>query len=568
MIVCLGAAAFFLDREVTTPLATPNSTAQTLSNGKLPIGLPDSENESVSKTLRGIKKGTRENKNQRWLDSLNFEANRRTETGSGRYRVSEPKETPSKATDYANRRTKSNSEENAVGLSIAGRVSSELGEGISGIRVFASAQRLFSNDRAEDLPKDRSKDQTLTGDDGFYEFRELQAGDYEIHTAPTEHLPGARLLVRAGTQSADIRLQEIRILRLFGRVADTEGNAVAGALVQPINQDSFAATDTSGNYTFEISIGQQGENYVFDVSMPGYNEKRFGIREAEVRNLDEIRFDVQLEPLGATAAVDGRVTDGEGKPLKEATIRLYSPNSKLSFQAVSEPDGSFSLPTVSVGDDYQLWVHAGEEFSDYVEQPLNIPTEGLDLTVMLDSLETASLSGRMVDARGAPIPWLGLWLRSSDTAATLGMIIGDQDGRFHIEDLPKGELSAQTRTPPYLSVNGINLTAAEADSVELILDWGNLEIQGKIIDELGQPIPEAEISASWSFQDGLQRSKSSRRTTSGIDGGFKFTGLGPGVHAIGIQATGYQSAWTELDPQTDERHLLIALEKLPEASSF
>ncbi len=568
ILVCLGAAALFLGREMTAPLKTPNTPTQAFSDGKLPIRPPDPVNESVSKTLRRYKPGSTINGNRQWLDGSNLEANRNNTAGSGRVPDFEPQEAPYKVTDFAiTKRTKGNSEEDAAGLSIAGRVSSEWEDGISGIRVFASAQRLFSSDRPGDFPKAQSKHETLTDDAGFYVFRELKAGDYEIHTAPTQRFPGARLQVRAGTQSADILLQEMRSLRVFGRVADTEGNAVAEALVQPINQDNSVTTDAKGNYTLEIAIGQQGESYAFNVSMPGYSEKRFGIREKEVRGLDEVRVDVQLESPGATADVDGKVTDEEGNPLNEATVRLYAPDSKQSFQAVSEFDGSFSLPDVTVGDDYQLWVHAGEDFSDFVEQPLNIPTEGLELTVMLDSLETTSLSGRMVDTRGTPIPWLGLWLRSSNTAATLGMIISDQDGHFHIEDLPAGELSVQTRTPPYLSVNGINLTAAEGDSVELILDWGDLEIQGKIIDELEQPIPGAEISTSWSLQDGPQHSRSSRRTTSGSDGSFKFSGLGPGVQAISIQASGYQGAWAEHDPLTDERHLVIALEKVPADSS-
>lgn len=562
ILVCLSVAALFLGSEMATLLKTPSTPAQAFSGGKLPIRSPNSVNGNFSKPFRRNKPSSTINGNRQWLDGSNLEANRNNKAGSDRVSEFELKKAPSKVMDFAiTNRTKNDSEKDAAQFSISGRVSSEWGDGISGIHVFASAQRLFSDDQREDFPRAQSEHRTLTDDAGFYEFRELTSGDYEIHTAPTQRFPGARLQVRAGTKSADILLLEARSLRIYGRVADTDGIAVAEALVQPISQGSTVATDAKGNYTLEISIGQQGESYAFDVSMPGYSDKRFGIREEEVRGLDEIRVDVQLEPVGATTAVEGRVMDEDGNPVQDAAVRLYSPVSKQSFQALTTLDGDFSLPAVIVGDDYQLWVHAGEEFNDYVEQPLNIPAEGLDLTVELQSVKMTSLSGRMVDASGIPIPWFGLWLRSSDTAATLGKIVGDRDGYFHIENLPAGNLSVQTQIPPYLSVNGINLTSAGDDPVELILDWGDLKIQGKVSDELGNPIYGAEISASWSLQDGSLHSRSSRRTTSNNNGDFEFSGLGPGIHALSIQASGYKGAWAEIDPLTDRRHILIALEK-------
>jgi len=217
------------------------------------------------------------------------------------------------------------------------------------------------------------------------------------------------------------------------------------------------------------------------------------------------------------------------------------------------------LADVEVGDDYQLWAQAGSPFSDYVEQPVAVPREGLALPIVLEPAQTASLSGRMTDALGNSIPWLGLWLRGGDSAAAFGMINGDAEGFFQVEELQAGELRLQTYTSPYLTVSGIRLGAGEAGYIELTLDSGNLVLDGQVTDVRGAPIPGAEVSLSWSLQEGPLSSRSSRQATSGADGGFRCSGLGPGIHALSVQAPGFEGRWLEHDPLNDGAHVLVEL---------
>ena len=451
------------------------------------------------------------------------------------------------------------SEDKTPELPLAGRVSSEWGEGIPGIGVIASAQHLFSREQEVNPSSVGIEKRSWTDGAGYYEFQRLPAGEYEIRTESTVRFPSARIRVRAGTESADLVLQESRALRVYGTVRDSAGDPLTGALVQPVGQDDTGLTDARGDYALTLTVGHQGQSYTLDVSMPEYRDRRLGIREAEVRGLDEIRVDAELEPLAETAVVSGIVTDMDGVGVDGASVRLYSSGSKQSFHARTEPNGDFVLPDVEVAEGYQFWVQAGERFIDHLQEPVEIPREGLDLAVVLESAGTASLSGRMVDALGNPIPWLGLWLRSSDSAATLGMVSGDGNGYFQLEDLQAGELSLQTHISPYLRVTGIRLAAGENESVELTLDWGDLVIQGQVTDEQGHPVPGAEISVSWSLQDGQLHSRSSRRTTSAADGTSTVSGLGPGIHALSVDAPGFEAAWMEHDALTDSRELLVEL---------
>jgi hypothetical protein len=165
----------------------------------------------------------------------------------------------------------------------------------------------------------------------------------------------------------------------------------------------------------------------------------------------------------------------------------------------------------------------------------------------------------MVDALGNPIPWFGLWLRSSGSAAALGRLDSDRNGYFQIDGLPEGELRLQTLIEPFLTVTGFRLSPGENELGELTLDWGDLAIAGQITDEGGDPVPGAEISVSWSLRYDSLYSRSSRRTTSAGDGSFLVSGLGPGVHALSVAAAGFEGAWLEHDPLTDGRDLLVEL---------
>ena len=531
--------------------ATHSAPAQQISR---------SVEQSDPKTLHENIPDTTENSYPQWSSDSTSKAWHGYPPGDDRVSVFEPEAVQPASTEHVARgEFREDLEDDPPELPIAGRVSVESGDGISGISVVASAQHLFSADRDGAFSRAERKHLTQTDNAGFYEFRRLRAGEYEIRTEPTARLPGAKIIVWAGTRSADIVLKEAGVLRVFGTVRDTAGNPLGEALVQPIGQGDPVVTDAIGHYALAISIGQQGESYSLDVSKSGYTDRRLGLREADVRGLDEVRIDAVLEPEADTATVSGIVTDIDGDPVSGAMVRVYSPVAKQPFQALTEHNGDFLLPPVAVGKDYQLRVHAGDVFRDYVEQPLNVPSQGLKLPVILESVGMVNLSGRMVDTLGNPIPWLGLWLRNGDSATALGMINGDQDGYFYVEDVREGELSVQTHITPYLAVNGIKVSAGLGDSVELTLDWGDLEIQGKVTDEWGDPVPLADISVSWSLQDGPLHSRSSRRTTSGNDGGFLFSGLGPGVHALSIQAHGFQGAWAEHDPLTEGQNVLVEL---------
>jgi len=444
-------------------------------------------------------------------------------------------------------------------LPISGRVTSEWGDAVAGAGIVALAQRLYTADGASIAPPTATAQRTETDQQGFYLFPGLAAGEYQIRTEPTERFPSGHIRVRSGTRSADIVLPEGREVRIFGTVRDHVGGALAGALVQPRGQDADAFTDDSGGYALMLDTGRSGAGNVVDLSMPGYLDRQIAIQDSDLRGLDEFRVDAVLQPDTGGAEVYGRVAGDEGRSVEGALVRLSAPGSQRSYQVLTDQLGTFAISEVAVDDDYQLWINGGSAFKEHLEQPVVVSAAGLTLSVTLESVDGASLSGRMVDMSGRAIPWVGLWMRSGDSAASIGMINGDGAGAFHVDQLPAGSLMMQTQIPPYLSVSGISLAADRDTSVDLILDLGAYEISGQVTDHLDRPVPGAEIAAAWSHQSGELVSRSSRRTTSSVDGSFRFSGLGPGIHTLSIQAQGYRGALVQQDPAGEEMNISVAL---------
>jgi hypothetical protein len=109
-----------------------------------------------------------------------------------------------------------------------------------------------------------------------------------------------------------------------------------------------------------------------------------------------------------------------------------------------------------------------------------------------------------------------------------------------VENAPEGQLLFITRSDPRLEVQGIELGAGEDKEVDLVLDRGDHEIRGSVLDDRGEPIAGAKLTLQWSFHGGGTRSASMRRVVTDESGSFLFTQLGPGRHDLSVGAAGYE----------------------------
>jgi hypothetical protein len=238
-------------------------------------------------------------------------------------------------------------------------------------------------------------------------------------------------------------------------------------------------------------------------------------------------------------SVVGIVLTERENPIGRATVLLGSPELGTHYQTVSDADGGFAISNVVVGRGYQLRVLPEGSYLDYSRERIRVPEDGLSLEVVLETLATGRLTGRMLDLDGNPVADFRIWLLSSGASRNAVPITSDERGYFELVDAPAGSLTFDTRASPRHTVSGVFLPAEGEREVSLVLDWGALEMTGEVLDDRGDPVGGAEVSLSWSDTNGEIQSTSSRATRTDPSGLFRFTQLGPGEHLLEVRAAGY-----------------------------
>jgi protocatechuate 3,4-dioxygenase beta subunit len=422
------------------------------------------------------------------------------------------------------------------GLSISGRVLNRDGEPVPGIALSAVPYIPRSSVGRLVASGERSG---WTGGDGSYEIRGLEAGEYEVRTTATNRYPSARIIRWAGADSADIVLVESQKVRVYGTVTDTRGEPLAGVqVVAPAESAEKTRTDDDGNYELYL-VAHEDKGYDLAFLLQGYHAERPRLMGRDLAEAQEMRLDVQLEVLGEITVVSGTLMTERGDPIAGERIQLSSPLLKTGYSAVSDEEGGFRIPNVEIGSDYQLFIWPRGAYQDYSRENLAATRGGLFLEIVLESLASARLAGRMIDADENPLPSFRLWLWSMRARGRPLPVSTDSDGYFVVEQAPEGPLRFGTRSRPHLEISGINLAAGDDAEVVLVVDWGEHVLSGEVLDDRGSSLAGARVQLSWMYAGGGIQSTSLRSAVTDNSGFFRFTQLGPGPHTLNVSVTGY-----------------------------
>lgn len=175
-------------------------------------------------------------------------------------------------------------------------------------------------------------------------------------------------------------------------------------------------------------------------------------------------------------------------------------------------------------------------------------------TILAPASEAAELSGRVVDAQGAPVA--GVTLQAYDPQFSLFDAVSDADGRFLIDGLPAGRLRVRavpayrdnlvTRWYPdgrdYCGGEPVVLADGDATELELVLPPG-AEVSGRLVDATGASVNNAIVWAAGGepATEGL----ASRGDATDAAGEFVLRGLdapadgNAGEWLLYVQADGY-----------------------------
>lgn len=181
------------------------------------------------------------------------------------------------------------------------------------------------------------------------------------------------------------------------------------------------------------------------------------------------------------------------------------------------------------------------------EPPLQFPQSARDVKT-----GTGRIKGRLVSAdTGAPVRRAQVRLSGTDVMPT--STTTDNEGAYEFRDLPAGQFTINATKSGYVSVgygqtrpfeSGKPIELAEGQVLEradITMPKGSV-IAGRIIDEFGEPVADASVSAMRStWTNGRRRLQPTGRTATTNDlGQYRIYGLPPGDYYVSATLRGPQ----------------------------
>ncbi len=313
------------------------------------------------------------------------------------------------------------------------------GKGIAHARVIAQ----FSNGLKNDF-----RLETETGTDGRYKLEGVPpAAIQRMPYAVMAESPGWAdsewkfvPVVQSGVSSTvDLAMERAAVVA--GRVLDTKGGPVAGALVgfdtrgKGWNVPDWRAVETDGQGRFVAGMGNLGNEapLLIYAAKGGFARVVLGpLNPGEITQKD-----IQLP---GALRVRGIVADEAGKPVRDVAVLV---GKAKAATAITGDDGRFDLGQISMTEGmptvlfraprpYRDWgTSYGEAGVTYDPKQWKTPPEfyyhqqmtvkgnageAVELKVTMKPTELLTISGMVVDASGRPVEHAGVLLLTGNTA--------------------------------------------------------------------------------------------------------------------------------------------------------
>ena len=180
-------------------------------------------------------------------------------------------------------------------------------------------------------------------------------------------------------------------------------------------------------------------------------------------------------------------------------------------------------------------------------EPMQFPAPGREMKT-----GTGRISGRLVTAdTGSPVRRAQVRISGSEIMPKTSTT--DNEGRYEFKELPAGRFNITAtksgfvtvnygQTRPFESGKAIDLSDGQAiQRADITMPRGSV-ISGRIVDEFGEPVPDAAVSAMRStWQNGRRRLQATGRTAMTNDlGQYRIYGLPPGDYYVSATMRGTQ----------------------------
>ena len=355
--------------------------------------------------------------------------------------------------------------------------------------------------------------------------------------------------------SGQVTLELEKGLTIGGRVVDDAGTPIAGANVvihmsrRPADHSAVVGpsyesvkTGEDGRWTYAgvpaqydvCSIGCWHPLYI-STSSPsaGFFEM------TDYKDATSLKDGSATLTLKRGALIEGDVRDEQGKPIAAASIGLgedrVASNAMPDIKA--DASGHFAIATHPTGTATVTIKARG-----YAPELFKVQMSGGNEKLPVEMKPAQVLSGRVVDAKGNPIPQAYIWIDTWRGCRTINATLrSDREGRFTWKDAPTDEVLADSEAPGFARLSRATIKAGEDNVLTLMPP---AIVRGKVLDEqTGKPVDKFKVITGIDFGQDQRISWERERNDAvkiGNDGTFevKFTWPYPG-HKVRVEAEGY-----------------------------
>lgn len=429
---------------------------------------------------------------------------------------------------------------------IAGQVQDVRGQPVSAVTVALHLQS-----PGPDAPDSSFPRQTQSDTEGEFIFQNLPDIDYRLTINEQDDYDSVSYFTRAGMSDLVLVLPDKQIVTIQGHVSDNEDQPIPGVSVV-INGDDKTKTDSGGYYQISKRL-TVNSNYRLGFVIDGFSEANEIIKITS----NSMTIDKRLQPISAIK-LTGQVINDLGMPLPRASIWLFSGSVEIERRTRSNNEGYFTIDDLKAGSDYQFNVsYSGHE--KYRLNNLSITESSPPMQVELSSLTTGTVAGTIVNALGYSISNYAIRIVSGSNVTKI--VATDNTGQFEAVPIFEGDLQISSMSVPRSTISGITLSAGQDLFLTLVVDYGDYKITGRIIDDGGQAIPDAQLKLSWSHNSGGLNSSSVHLLKSDASGNYRFQNVGPGLHTLSVAAEGYKNARQDIISEQQIGPLTITLNR-------
>jgi uncharacterized GH25 family protein len=330
--------------------------------------------------------------------------------------------------------------------------------------------------------------------------------------------------------------------KLAGKLVDTEDKPVAGAMVQIMGEgqpNANSRTDKEGRFSFDVCEGM--------VQLFANSQRNFANSRAEAGDTNVVLRLGERMAFGGDGKLEklkGTVTDGAGKPITGADVRVFPAD--MPNQARTDTNGAFQVSYIM-----QPWQRQNgnpllivRDHTHNLAAAQEIPKESTNLTVQLEP--SLKIRGRVVGPDNKPLSnaQVNLMLQANRMGGQVENqpTMTDAQGDFTFAALPVGQDYSLYATLPGYSQKHQKVEADwDANVVDvppIMLRIPNQVIAGQVIDAKDKPMAGVHVQVASDDQP-----QTSSQTDS--KGRFKFKVCEGQVHLFANGQMGFAQATAE-----------------------